>query len=220
MKLRSISEALCQIVLDLLYPRHCAVCARVIGGNIPIAICSNCIDKPLKPKIVRDSKYIFDEALAVVKYEEDTKSNMIKYKFKSIKYYHKAYAYLMDKAVETRPYYKDAIMCCVPLSAKRDRAYSQTKIIAEHLAEMWNSRFVPELLIRCRLVGQLSKMDVVGRRFNIKDSLDLNPYYNVYDKDVVVIDDVFTSGTTANECAKVLKMYGARNVYILCPCYD
>ncbi len=220
MKLKNIIGIFFNMILDLIYPRHCVACARVIWGYTPVSICSKCIDKPLKPKVIRDDKYIFDEALAVIKYEYDAKHNMIKYKFKSIKYYHKAYAYLMDKAVEARPYYRDAIMCCVPISAKRDRAYSQTKIMAGQLAEAWNSRFVPDLLVRCRLVGQLSKMNVAERRFNIRDSIDLNPYYNVYDKDVVVIDDIFTSGTTANECAKVLKMYGARNVYILCPCYD
>ncbi len=220
MKLKNIIGMFFQIILDLIYPRHCAVCARVIWGYAPVSLCSKCIDNPLKPKVVRDDKYMFDEAVAVIKYEDDAKYNMIKYKFKSIKYYHKAYAYLMDKAAKQRPYFRDAIMCCVPISAMRDRAYSQTKIMAEQLAGMWQSRFIPDLLLRCRLVGQLSKMNVDERRFNIKNSIDLNPYYDVYDKDVVVIDDIFTSGTTANECAKVLKMYGARNVYILCPCYD
>lgn len=220
MKLKSVAITFCQIILDLIYPRHCAVCSHIIWGYTPTALCSKCIDKPLKPKVVRDDKYIFDEALAVIKYEDEAKRNMIKYKFKGIRYYHKAYAYLMDKATEQRPYYRDALMCCVPVSAKRDRAYSQTRIMAEELSKLWNNRFVPDLLIRCRLVNQLSKMDVPRRKFNIKDSIDLNPYYDVYDKDVVVIDDIFTSGTTANECAKVLKMYGARNVYILCPCYD
>lgn len=220
MKFQSCFEVISNIALDLLFPRHCAVCGRTLGGYTEVPLCDLCICKPLKPKVVRDDRYYFTEAVGVLKYEEYVRKAMIKYKFKAIKYYSKAYSYIMNRAISDRPYFKDALMCCVPVSVTREREYSQTKVIAEELNSMWNNTFIPDLLYRCRMVSQLSKMKLPERRFFIKDSIDLNPVYDVYDKDILVIDDIFTSGTTANECARILKMYGARNVYILCPCYD
>ncbi len=218
--MKKFFENFFNVVLDILYPRHCALCGKTICGITDTALCPRCLSKKHTPKVVRDHKFDFSEAIAVIKYDGHARDAMIKYKFKSIKYYAKAYAHILSNLETERPYLRDALMCSVPVSRTRDRAYSQTVLIAEELSKIWDSKFIPDLLKRCRTVGQLSKMKLYQRRFFIKGSIDLNSFYDVYDKDIVVIDDIFTSGTTANECAKVLKMYGARNVYILCPCYD
>ena len=218
--MKNFFETLSGVILDIFYPRHCALCGKTIMGVTSIALCPVCLSQKHTPKVVRDDKFAFTEAIAVVKYDGNARDAMIKYKFKSVKYYSKAYAHLLSGLEAERPYLKDALMCSVPVSCTRDRAYSQTVLIAQELSKKWNSKFVPDSLRRRRTVGQLSKMKLYERKFFIKGSIDLNSFYSVYGKDVVVIDDIFTSGTTANECAKVLKMYGAENVYILCPCYD
>ncbi len=218
--MKNFFETLSGVILDIFYPRHCALCGKTIMGVTDTALCPRCLSQKHTPKVVRDDKFAFTEAIAVVKYDGNARDAMIKYKFKSVKYYAKTYAHLLSSLLTERPYLKDAIMCSVPVSCTRDRAYSQTVLIAQELSKKWNSKFVPDLLKRRRTVGQLSKMKLYERKFFIKGSIDINSFYSVHGKDVVVIDDIFTSGTTANECAKVLKMYGAENVYILCPCYD
>lgn len=220
MMLKSFFNGICRTVADLIYPRHCTLCSKTIGGISDISLCKDCIDKTVIPKVVRDDKFMFDEAVCAVKYEDTVKENMIKYKFKGIRYHYSSYVYLMDRAVEQRPYFKDALICSVPMSPSRDRLYSQTELIAEKLSDKWDSRYIKDLLIRKRDLSQLSKMNLAERKFNIKDSIDLNPCYDVYGKDILIIDDIFTSGTTTNECALILKMYGAESVYVLCPCYD
>lgn len=208
------------IITDLLYPRHCAVCGKTILGTKKIALCLKCEKKPLKTKVVRDDKFFFDEAVSAVSYKGKAREAMINYKFKSVKYYSEAYACLIDMAVGDRMDFRNAIMCPVPLSKGRKRVYNQTAVIAEKLSKEWDAVYIPDLMYKCREVDQLSKMRLPERKFYIKDSLDVNPQYDIYNKDIVVIDDIYTSGTTANECARTLKMYGAARVFVLCACYD
>lgn len=208
------------IVVDFLYPKHCVVCNRMLGEFTDIPICSRCHSKEIIPLCVKDDKYTFSEAVGVLKYEGNVKEVMLKYKFQSVGYYAKAYAYIMDKVTSDRPYLKEAVMCNVPMCEGRDRDYNQTALIAKELSSIWNSEYEPNLLYRCRDVSPLSKMKLDERRFYIKNSISVNPEYNIFGKDVILIDDIFTSGTTAEECARVLKMYGAGKVYVLCACYD
>ena len=63
-------------------------------------------------------------------------------------------------------------------------------------------------------------MNKAQRRLFVKGAFAVNPKYDLIGKDVVVVDDIFTSGATANECAKVLRSAGAKNVYIACACYN
>lgn len=220
MKLQHLFKTATCIAMDLIYPRHCAVCGKILGGYNKLALCLPCSANSYVPKVVRDDRYYFDEAVGILKYQSAVKDSMLRYKFKSMKYYATAYAHIMDIATRDRAYLKDAVMCCVPLSNTRNRDYSQTEVVARELAGIWNAQFVPDLLYRIKQVSPLSKMKLPERRFFIKDSLDVNPQYDIYAKDILLIDDIYTSGTTANECARVLKIYGAEHVYVLCPCYD
>ncbi len=219
-KLHSLFKRTANFAADIIYPKHCAVCQRLLSGYTDTALCGKCIDKPLKLKVVRDDRYKFDEAIGTLKYDGTVRQAMIKYKFKSVKYYAKAYANVMARAVVDRDYIKNAVICPVPLSVTRERDYSQTLLIAQNLAAMWGSELFEDLLIRCTRVKQLSKMHLNERRFYIKGAFELNPKYDIYGKDILVVDDIFTSGTTANECARVLKLHGADRVFVLCPCYD
>lgn len=207
-------------ILDFVYPKHCIFCGNSITAYNSMAICDGCKDKEITCKYVRDDRYHFDEAVAVLKYEGAVKNAMLNYKFKSVKYYADTYAYIMDKATKDREYLKKAVICPVPLSKYRKRDYSQTEFLAKELSALWGVEYTPDLLYRSRPVSQLSKMKLPERRFYIHGSIDVNPQYDVYGKDVLIIDDIYTSGTTADECARILKIYGAERVFVLCPCYD
>lgn len=220
METKRLFNTMAQLCLDMIYPRHCALCGKTLGGYNRVAVCGHCDAQSLKTKVVKDDRFYFDEAIGAVKYQDSVKDAMIKFKFKATKYYGGAYAHIMDRASGDRPYFKEAIMCCVPLSKSRNRDYSQTEVMARQLAHMWNSEFAADLLYRRKSVGQISKMKLPERRFFIEGVFDVNPGYDIYSRDILIIDDIFTSGTTANECAKVLKMHGAERVFVLCPCYD
>ena len=114
MWLRSFFKNLYGVVAELLFPKHCAICGRHLLMFADVALCPKCISVKLEPKCVRDDKFAFDEAVSVLRYDGEVKSALRRYKFSNIKYYAKAYAYLMDKATEDRMYLRDAVICPVP----------------------------------------------------------------------------------------------------------
>ncbi len=220
MWLKSFFKKLYYITVELLFPKHCAVCCRHLLMFADIPLCAECASMKLVPKCVRDDKYSFDEAISVLKYEGEVMEALRKYKFENIRYYAKAYAYFMDKATEDRMYLRDVVICPVPLSAGRDRLYNQTEVIARELSKRWKGARVEEILYKTREISPLSTMKLPERRFYIEDAIGVNPMFRVSGRDILLIDDIYTSGTTTQECAKVLKSYGARKVYVLCACYD
>jgi predicted amidophosphoribosyltransferase len=70
-------------------------------------------------------------------------------------------------------------------------------------------------LVRHRETQPLEGLDLAARRAELDGAIAMRPNANVRDKRVLLIDDVMTSGTTANECARVLREAGARRVDVL-----
>lgn len=215
-----IADKFADTLLDIVYPKECIFCHKKINSFGKLAICPKCADTQIKIKIVRDDSHVFDEAVGILKYEGNVRRCMIDFKFRGIKYYGHTFAYEIYRQSCNFGYIKDAIMCCVPISRSRKRAYNQTAVIADELTKMLDQKCCFDLLYKRADIPQLSKMSLSERRMNIRGAFGVNPKYNIYGKDIVVIDDIFTSGSTADECARTLKMYGAANVYVVCACYD
>ena len=169
---------------------------------------------------MRDDRYLFTEAFGVLKYEDNVRLTMLKFKFSGLEYYGYTFAERMSLYQDAFPYLKTSVLCCVPISESREREYNQTQIIANHLGNMLDNECVSDLLYKARDIKPLSKMTRTQRRMSIKGAFAVNPKYDLMGRDVVVVDDIFTSGTTANECARVLRAAGAKNVYIACACYN
>ena len=207
-------------VKDLFYPRHCIYCDTTVKNFKELSICANCKSIRNYPHVVRDDRFLFTEAFGVLKYDGVVREAMLKFKFRGVKYYGYTFAERMSLYAENFSYLKTAVMCCVPISKSREREYNQTEVIATHLAKLVGNKCVSDLLYKVRDIKPLSTMNKAQRKTCIRGVFAVNPKYNLSGKDVVVIDDIFTSGTTANECAKVLLAAGAKNVYIACACFD
>jgi ComF family protein len=72
-----------------------------------------------------------------------------------------------------------------------------------------------KVLERNRYTEPQTKLSGKKRRQNLKNAFQVNDKEVVKGKRVLLVDDVFTTGTTVNECAKVLKKAGAREVHVL-----
>ena len=111
---------------------------------------------------------------------------------------------------------KDSVLVPVPLHKKREnwRGFNQSKILAMHLSRKWRVP-VCDLLVRHRFtkpqVGltREKRLKNLHRAFSLKNSgAPLNPFTRYF-----LVDDVCTTGTTMQECARVLKEHGATKVY-------
>lgn len=209
------------IFLDLFYPRRCILCNSHINIGKTYNICRRC-NMNLKDsgKVVRDNDKYFEEAVCALEYSDFVKSSMRDYKFYNIRHLHKTFAYVIYQKIKDREFLKDvSLICPVPLHPSRDREYNQSYLVARHLGTLIGINCLEDLLFKIKNVNPLSKMGYSMRKQMIKSAIAFNITYNIEGKTICVVDDIYTTGTTANECARILMMYGAEKVYILSACY-
>lgn len=103
----------------------------------------------------------------------------------------------------------------VPLYPKRERqrGFNQAKIIGDWLGSTWHLN-VENLLIRNRDTSQQVGKSKIDRMKNIKNAFALNVKCKIISvKSVLLVDDVWTTGATMNECAGVLKKNGIKPIW-------
>lgn len=113
----------------------------------------------------------------------------------------------------------DCILVPVPLHWLRliKRRYNQAAILTAGLSGLSGHTHWPDALIRTRHTPPQGHKNARDRHQNVAHAFDLNPSYagKIKDKNIILIDDVFTTGATLEECTKVLKSGGAGSVNIL-----
>jgi ComF family protein len=98
----------------------------------------------------------------------------------------------------------------VPIhSAKlRDRGYNQAGLLAQFLANYFKISFKNDIIYATGESLPQAKLDKISRVKNIKGLFYSQG--NLENKKVILVDDIFTTGSTANECAVTLKQNGAK----------
>lgn len=109
----------------------------------------------------------------------------------------------------------DHIVIPVPLHRKRKRwrGFNQSEEIAELFAAYFNIKLDSSSLIRTKNRPPQADLKGAERRKNLKDCFEVKNPGSIKDKAIILIDDVFTTGSTLNECAKALKAAGAGEVW-------
>jgi ComF family protein len=103
-------------------------------------------------------------------------------------------------------------ICYVPLhnTKQRERGYNQSEVIASKLASLTHHTVMHSTLSRIAYTKSQTKLSRLERAENVKDAFKVNE--DVKNKTILLFDDVITTGTTINTCAKVLKEAGAKIV--------
>jgi len=97
----------------------------------------------------------------------------------------------------------------------RERTFNQSAILASELSKRFKIPMLKNNLFRAHLGKPQMTLSKDKRLEEIKDSFKIKKPSLLKDKSVLLIDDVFTTGATANECSKVLKGAGVRLVEVL-----
>ena len=121
----------------------------------------------------------------------------------------------MRPLVETTP---DTILVPVPLHRSRLwwRGFNQSGLIAANLAKMSGLVHRPRLLTRVRRTKALKNMSARQRAMEVKSAFALDPSADVKGRHFLLVDDVLTTGSTSEACAKALLRAGARQVDLIC----
>ncbi|MDL2258669.1 ComF family protein [Eubacteriales bacterium OttesenSCG-928-K08] len=106
----------------------------------------------------------------------------------------------------------------VPLHPKREklRGYNQSALIAKALSKRLRLAYEPGLIIRTRDTQTQTELTASERNSNMLDAFSAP--HPLKCENVLLVDDVCTTGSTLDACAKALKQAGAKNVYAVCAC--
>ena len=220
---------------DLLYPQCCYSCGMKLANHGHFYLCENCegkvllIENPLCsvcgypgshnpcPRCVLGG-YRFDIARAHAVYDGVLSDGikMLKYGRKSclVKTFGRMLAACVEKYDEMR---NIDLLAPVPLagSRERERGFNQANLLARELGRILRIKVSGGNLIRLKNTMPQTSLDRKMRMVNVKGIFRVKRREEFSGKDVMLIDDVFTTGATVNECAKTLKEAGAMRVKVL-----
>lgn len=109
---------------------------------------------------------------------------------------------------------KNYILVPVPLDKQKlkKRGFNQAELLAKDMGSYLNFPIKKGCLIKIKKTFPQVGLDNRSRKDNLKSAFAIKEKEAVKNKNILLIDDVFTSGATLNECAKVLKRAGAKQV--------
>ncbi|XQW84920.1 ComF family protein [Thalassotalea piscium] len=121
------------------------------------------------------------------------------------------------KQVQTDDYCDDICVTCVPIHMNKwlKRGFNQAHLIAKRFAQMNHLTYQANMLSRVTEGNSQVGQSGAQRRKNLSNAFAVNPQYIPTYKHVVLIDDVITTGTTANVISRILKKKGVEKVTIL-----
>lgn len=160
----------------------------------------------------------FDMAKSLLVYNDGSRKMILAFKHGDALHLHTTLAPLLAKI--GREFLKtDAIIIPVPLHWMRlvKRRYNQAAVLGIEVGKLSGVPCWPDALIRTRHTPPQGHKNAKDRHQNVSGAFDIHPSYagKLSGRDVVLMDDVFTTGATLEECAKVLKAAGAKSVNIL-----
>lgn len=223
-----------ETMLKLLFPPRCAVCTDVLPtAEWEAHLCQDCrkeipfIPQDICPHCGGETKnsgfcefclkaFAFSAAFAAFPYEK-VRSSIHLFKYDGGKEIGRGLGelmaeYLLKYHEELLP--KVDLILAVPLFPQKEkqRGFNQTHILCGKIAEKTGLVFQKEGLIRRRATVAQSTLTPEERKTNLKDAFKATKDFT--GKRILLVDDIFTTGATCNECAKELYRAGAEDVMI------
>lgn len=201
-------------LLNLLFPPKCILCGELLPKG-QRDLCEEClIFGPDYPNRKKHTQFL-DSFAAVWYYEGNVRKSILRYKFYHARHYAPAYGrFLAGKIAEVYPEGFDCLTW-VPVSPLRKltRGYDQSALLAKAVGAELDMIPVPLLkkIRHNRPQSGISKEE--KRRANVLGAYRVTDSQCVVGKRCLLLDDVLTTGSTAGECARMLKTAGAKEVH-------
>lgn len=230
------------LILDFIYPENitCIICDKPISKTNTYSTCKNCFEelhfildgcKKCGKPIINHSlekqdisgcsscfnkTFYFDKAISCIEYNDLSKKLALDFKYKNKTYMSKYIAQIMKEKLEIEDIKFDYIMY-VPLHKNRlkKRGFNQAQKIGIKLSKLINIPDV-DIIYRKYDTVQLYKLRKNERKKELRNAFIIDDINNLLkNKNILLIDDIFTTGSTVNEISKVLKLNGVNKVFVM-----
>lgn len=210
-------------MLLYIFPPICGICERPTNNFI----CEKCKEKFEISNLYlnkiedysNDLNMNFNEHAYIFEYNGIVREQIIKYKFWNKPYLGKVFSEFFVKNKKMCRFFKKYdIIIPVPMTNKKvkKRGYNQSKIIAQIIARnIPNLSFKNNILIKYKDNQVQSKLSKEQRLKNVQNVYKLNNQEKIKGKNILIFDDIYTTGSTCNECAKILKTANPNKIGII-----
>ncbi len=223
-------------LFDLIYPKgiKCIFCGDDINNDEPICICDNC--KKTLPKVkgklcskcgqmietgdvcldCKSEYKVFERAFSPLIYTGVVRERLFAFKYSNAKYLAEPFgSFMYNKLIEEKILFDFIIP--VPLSdnRKKARGYNQAELLAKVIADKTNKPLLTDYLVRIKDTPFQAKSSKEQRKDSIQGAFAMHKRKGIKDKTILLIDDIYTTGATSNECSKKILGSGASRVYVL-----
>jgi ComF family protein len=220
--------------LDIFFPPRCVLCDRVLApGKQDICpecrksirylgdqVCLKC-GKPVKQEEeycydCLHKKHLFIQGAALFPYE-DVRQSLYRFKYGERQEYGRFFGRQMALHFEEkRRLWKPDALLPVPMYRRkqRKRGYNQAKLIADSLGEAWNIPVAEGLVVRVKNTRPMKEVDGTERQNNLKKAFKISEN-DVKLNTIIIIDDIYTTGSTVDAVAGVCLEAGIKNIYFL-----
>lgn len=227
-------------VCDIIFPPQCLACAELIKQPVKQIFCSGCLEKI---KFITDrfcpicgvpfwaspagchicgnclaDKPYYSQARAVAGFETVIMDVIHKFKYgRNISTGYALGSFMADFSFPDFDLSEYSLLIPVPLHIKRlrERGFNQSLLLANQIGKKHKLPVDFSLLKRCKFTLTQTGLDKAEREINIKGAFAVADKEKIKGKKIILIDDVYTTGATINECARVLLKAGAQKTAVL-----
>ena len=227
--------------VQLIYPRRCAICGEIVKEEDGLihAICRMKLTFLKEPKCVKcgkmvdtsEQEYCFDcrkknyhyiKGFPLLKYDKLMSKSIADFKYKGKREYVDFYIEEILRAYQTElKQIRPDVLIPIPVhsSKLRERGFNQAELIAVGLGKHLDIPVESHLIIRTRKTLPQKELDDKERLKNLEMAFVMNDKANLDNiHKVVLVDDIYTTGSTIEACTKVLNQYGIKGVYYISVC--
>ena len=221
-------------VKDLLFPCRCLACDRQLGRNRLPLLCNTCCSL-LSPAVsplctccglpffsgedhlcgdCLQNRFAFDRTRSMFLYQDPVSSLLLQFKFGGRLTGLATLAALAEQAGAGALFKTPDLVLPVPLHIKRlrSRGFNQSLLLARSCFPGWRQKIRTDLLLRHQPTIPQTSLSGRARRNNLKGAFTIHRPQEIAGRDILLVDDVFTTGSTLHECAKTLSRAGAARI--------
>ncbi|WPJ94118.1 ComF family protein [Coraliomargarita algicola] len=226
-------------MLDVFFPRSCVHCGDAVEDSDYQFLCRDCSRELFlsKPPTCTTCGYpffgmlagprtcphcvelnpLFEQGKTLFLAKGPARSLIHELKYKSGFYVLQDVQTMIASAPYYRDYFKGSILVPVPLHAtkERERGFNQSRVIAEALLQATEALEVQNMLLRRLYTQTQTRLSRSDRHQNVKNAFALvTDAVVIPNQTYILIDDVFTTGSTLNACAAVLRGAGVDSIKV------
>ncbi len=223
-------DSLIKNVSSIVFPHHCAYCGRPLEDGY---FCEDCYKKlpfiegntcsicgcPIGNETdtcyeCKNGFYYFNKNISACRYTSEFSELVHRFKYHNGRYLAKPFAEFMADRLREEDLPADYIIP-VPLHPRKEeeRGYNQSELLAKYIGRILDIPMLDNVLARDIYTESQTGLKKERRKENVQGAFSVKNRTIIDSKIILIIDDIFTTGSTINECSKVLLDNGAERVY-------